>query len=260
MPSLLDHHSGKYVKLLFIGDSGTGKTGALTSLVADGYKLKILDLDNGLDALRQWVSHECADRMRNVDFETLRDPMTITPAGPTIKAQTYIKALKLMSEWTDGSKPAESEEKDIFVLDSLTSLGRASFEWAKAGNPQAKDPRQWYFSAQQSLENVIGMLTSESFRCNLIVISHINYKELEEGVNKGYPTAVGSAMGPTVPKYFNTMIQAEVRGSLKEVRRTIRTLPSTIIDLKNPSPFKMDAEYSLSTGLAEIFKQLKAVG
>jgi len=257
MPNLTEHHAGQYVKLLFIGDSGTGKTGALTSLVADGYHLKILDLDNGLDALRQWVGHECAENMKNVDFETLRDEMTMTAMGPTVRAKTYIAALKLMNEWSDGSSPSEGTDKDIFVLDSLTSLGRAAFEWAKASAPSAKDPRQWYFAAQQSLENVVGMLSSAEFKSNVIIISHINYKELEQGVHKGYPSAVGSAMGPTIPKYFNTMVQAEIRGSGKTASRKIKTLPSSVIDLKNPSPFKMESEYDLGTGLAEIFKSLK---
>ena len=259
MPSLTEHHAGQFVKLLFIGDSGTGKTGALTSLVKDGYNLKILDLDNGLDALRQWVGHECPDQMANVDFETLRDEMRVGPMGPTVRAKTYIAALKLMETWTDDSTPSDSTETDIFVVDSLTSLGKAAMEWAKASNPSAKDPRQWYFAAQQSLENVIAMLTSAEFKSNVIIISHINYKELEEGVHKGYPSAVGSAMGPTVPKYFNTMVQAEIRGSGKNASRKIRTLPSSVIDLKNPSPFKLEGEYDLGDGLAEIFKELKAL-
>jgi hypothetical protein len=259
MAKLSEHQAAKFVKLLFIGDSGTGKTGALTSLVKDGYKLRILDLDNGLDALRQWVGHECKDKMDKVDFITLRDSIRATQQGPLVSAKAYIQALKLMSEWDDGSKPAEDGEKSVFVLDSLTALGKAAFEWAKASQPSAKDPRQWYFAAQQSVENVIGLLTSESFATNVIVISHINYRELTEGVHKGYPSAVGSAMGPTIPKYFNTMLQAEVQGSGKNTKRLIRTVPTAVIDLKNPAPFKMEAQYELGTGLAEIFKSLKEV-
>lgn len=260
MPKLTDHQSGDFVKLLFIGDSGTGKTGALTSLVAAGYTLKILDFDNGLDALKQWAGKECPDKLANVDFETVRDTVTASTGGPKVKAEAYIKSLKLMSEWPDGSNPAEGGPNEIFVVDSLTTLGKAALEWAKAMNPTAKDGRQWYFAAQQSLENVIAMLTSETFHANLILISHINYKELEEdGMNKGYPSAVGSKMGPTIPKYFNTMIQAETKGSGKSLRRTIRTLPSAMIDNKNPAPFKLQDEYDLGTGLAEIFKGLKSL-
>ena len=51
MPKGSEHKSRKYVKLLYLGDSGTGKTGSLVSLVQAGYKLRVIDLDDGLDAL-----------------------------------------------------------------------------------------------------------------------------------------------------------------------------------------------------------------
>mgnify|MGYP001496439716 CR=1 FL=1 len=49
MTSLADHHASSLVKMLYIGDSGTGKTGSLVSLVDAGYKVHVLDMDNGLD-------------------------------------------------------------------------------------------------------------------------------------------------------------------------------------------------------------------
>ena len=51
MPALSDHQSSQTTKMLFIGDSGSGKTGALASLAAAGYNLRILDVDNGVDIL-----------------------------------------------------------------------------------------------------------------------------------------------------------------------------------------------------------------
>ena len=59
MPSLANHQSNEFTKLLIEGDSGSGKTGALASLVKAGYKLRILDMDNGLDALKQTI-HDSA--------------------------------------------------------------------------------------------------------------------------------------------------------------------------------------------------------
>lgn len=259
MASLTEHHSSKFVKLLLIGDSGTGKTGALTSLVEAGYNLRILDLDNGLDSLRQWVGRVCPDKAANVNFITLRDEMKVTPIGPVIIAKAYVAALKFLTTWEDGSTPSDSTDKDILVLDTLTSLGKACFEWAKAQNPTSKDPRQWFFAAQQSLENVIGMLASERFHSNVIVISHINYKELEENVHKGYPSAIGSALGPALPRYFNTMLQVEIMGAGKATKRYIRTLPTSVIDIKTPAPFKLEERYELSDGLAKIFEALKTI-
>ena len=260
MPTLDQHQSSKFVKLLYIGDSGTGKTGSLVSLVKAGYKLRILDFDNGLDALVQFVGKECPDKMKNVDFITLRDLVTPTEAGPVVTAKAYVKGTKYLDKWEDGSAPKEWGEDTILVIDSGTAFGASALAFATSLQPGAKDPRQWYFAAQKSFENTIGMLTSEAFKTNVIFITHINYKELQENIHKGYPSAVGSALGPTLPKYFNTMVQATVIGMGKNVRRKISTLPTAILDLKNPKPFKIEAEYDLGIGMAELFKELKDIG
>jgi len=258
MPSLADHQSSKFVKILYIGDSASGKTGSLTSLVAAGYKLRILDMDNGLDSLRQFVLKECPEKIINVDFETRRDEYKATNAGPVVqRPKAYTEAVKLMTTWTDNSNPSEWGDQTVFVLDTLSALSKAAFEWAKGLNPTAKDPRQWFFQAQQSIENVLALLTSDAFHCNVIVISHVNYREQADGTNKGFANAIGSAMGPVIPRYFNTLVLAETIGTGKNVRRKIKTLPTGIIDLKNPVPFKIDAEMDLGTGLAELFSKIK---
>lgn len=253
MPTLDTHQSSDYFKLIYIGDSGTGKTGSLVSLLAAGYKFKILDLDNGLDALVHFAREQCPDKLANVEFETIRDEYKSTKAGPIIKGapKAFVAALDKLTEWSEIEDP-----NTIFVLDSGSAFGRAAFEWAKGMNPMAKDPRQWYFSAQQAFESTIAMLTGEQFKMNVILISHINYKEVIEGVNKGYVNSIGSALGPTIPKYFNTLILAESTGSGTNVRRRIKTMPTGVIDLKVPSP-KVDKELPLETGLATIFQQMK---
>lgn len=253
MPSLGDHQSGSYVKLVYIGDSGTGKTGSLVSLVKDGYKLKVLDMDNGLDSLAHFVRNECPENLNNIEFETIRDVYVSTKMGPIVRASTaFIKAMEQLTTWAK-----VEDSNSILVVDSLSALGKAAFEWAKGMNPGAKDPRQWYFAAQGALENVVALLTSEELRQNVIVISHVNYKEVTEGVTKGHINAVGSALGPIIARYFNTLILAESTGSGTNTRRRIKTVPTGIIDLKNPNPVKIEPILDLGTGLSTIFKTLK---
>lgn len=261
MPSLADHHSGQFTKLIYIGDSGTGKTGSLVSLIADGYDLRILDMDNGLDALVQHARQQQCDLSR-VGYVTVRDEYKSSPMGPMIKGQpkAFTGALKYLDKWEDESIPSEWGERTVFVLDSLSAFGRAAFEWAKGMNPAAKDPRQWYFQAQQALESTIAMLTGEAFHANVIIISHVNYREMQNGVTKGYANAVGSALGPTISKYFNTLIMAESSGSGTNVRRRIRTVPTGVVDLKTPMPFRLESELPLESGLSTIFKMLKENG
>ncbi len=256
MPTLDNHQSDDYTKLIYIGDSSTGKTGSLVSLLEAGYKFKIIDMDNGLETMKIYARAAQAD-LSGVEFETFRDEYRSTSAGPLIKGQpkAFTNALGKMTEWSEQAI-ANPDPKLIFVLDSLSAYGRAAFEWAKGMNPTAKDPRQWFYSAQQAVESTIALITGESFKMNAILISHINYKEVTEGVTKGHVNAIGSALGPVIPRYFNTLLLAEVSGAGKNVKRKIKTLPTGIIDLKIPSP-QAEAEYPLETGLASIFELLR---
>lgn len=259
MPSFSEHHGSKFVKVLYIGDSGTGKTGSLAPLIGAGYKLRVLDLDNGLDALFQWTKKLHPDRMGQVEYETRRDKYKISAGQLVISGQpkAFTDSLKLMEKWTDESAPSEWGEDTIFVLDSLTALGKAAFEWAKGMQPSAKDPRQWYFAAQQAVEDTIAALTSADFKTNVIIISHVSYTELQDGTTKGFASSIGSALGPKLAKYMNTLILAEKSGSGSNVKRTIKTAPTTTIELKTPLP-DIGLSLPLETGLAEIFASLKA--
>lgn len=259
MVALSERKGSNIVKIAYIGDSGTGKTGSLEPLVAEGYKLRILDLDNGLDFLHKAIKRNCPDKLANVDYETRRDRYKSSPGGPILAgpAKAFTESLSLMTKWSDGTNPAEWGPEYIFVLDSGSAFGRAAYAWAKAMEPTAKDPRQWYFKAQQAFEDTVALLTDESFNTNVIFISHIKWIEETEGIRKGSMNTVGSALGPIIPRYFNTLILAEQTGSGKAVRRKIRTLPTGSIDLKNPASFELDSELPLETGMSTIFKALK---
>lgn len=259
MPPLSEHHSSKFVKMIYIGDSGTGKTGSLASLAAAGYQIRILDLDNGVDILAKYVRKECPDKLSAIQYETRRDKYKITPGGAMVDGspKAFVQAMELLTKWSDGTVPATWGENTIFVLDSLSALGKAAFEWAKGMNPTSKDPRQWYATGQKALEDVLSNITGEAFATNVIIISHVQLQELPDGSIKGYTNALGKAMGAVIPRYFNTLLLAESSGSGESVRRHIRTVPTGMIDLKSSAPFKLDKSYPLGTGLATIFAKLK---
>lgn len=261
MPSLTEHKSSTITKLLLIGDSGSGKTGSLVSLIEAGYRLRILDLDNGLDSLVAFARHQCPDKLVNVEYETRRDKYKSTPSGPIVAGmpKAFTQSMSLMTKWSDESDPAEWGSECIFVLDSLTALGRVAFEWAKGMNPTVKDPRQWFYTAQRAVEDVIALLSSEAFNTNVIIISHITYLELADGTQRGYPSAIGTALSKHVAKYFNTLVLCQSTGSGTNVKRRLHTLPTSLIDLKNPAPFRMEAAYDIGDGMAKIFETLRSV-
>lgn len=269
MTSLAQHQSSESTKLLLMGNSGSGKTGALTSLVKADYKLRILDYDNGLDSLVAYCRKECPDKLGNVEFRTLRDKYKTAPTATGSQVDgspiAFTNGLGMLDNWKymDGDKlidfgrPSTWGPDTIVVIDSSTFFADAAFNWAQFMNPGAKDNRQIYFAAQQAFENVIALLTSKEFRPNVIVISHIRYSTSQDGVTKGFPTAVGSALGPTIPAYFNSVALVETSGIGDKLQRQIRTTPTAMIDLKNPAPFEMVAAMPIETGLAKFFETVR---
>ena len=261
MPTLEKHQSSEFTKLLLMGDSKSGKTGALAPLAVKGYKLRILDFDNGLDALAQIIKRDAPKALANVEFRTLRDKMKTTPMGPQVDgaATAFIEGIKLLDHWPDLGRPAEWGPECILVVDSLTFMADAAFNFREPLVPRSRDGkydvRAVYKDAQDAIESVLALLTSESFRTNVIVISHVRYVDNPDGTKKGYPTAVGAALSPQIPRYFNSVALAQTGPGGK---RQIQTTATAMIDLANPAAFKMLPTLPIETGLATFFETLRS--
>lgn len=266
MPSLSEHPSDEFVKLLLIGDSKVGKTSALVSLVKAGYKLYILDMDNLLDVLAMLVRRECPENLANVQYRSLRDKYVASPAGPMISgpAVAYTNALKMLDDWKfkDGDeevnfgKTGQLGPKSILVIDSLSRLCDAAYQWQQQITPKGRsgeqDGRAIYGNAQQHVEKTLALLTSPAFATNVIVICHILYQDQPDGTRKGFPQGVGQALSPKIPQYFPAYALAEKKGD----KRILKTTSTPLIDLANPKAFEMAKEYPLDTGLASYFEVL----
>lgn len=261
MPNASAHEQSNLVKALLLGDSATGKTTALWSLVDAGYKLRVYDFDNLLASLIAKIKRDTPTQLNQLEFMSFRDTFKTTPNGPICAApRAYIDFLKALDEWEDGSIPSEWGPDFICVIDSFTSLSRSAQLWGRAiqgggtfaeGVPmKGFDGRAAFYTSQQSLMNVVAMLTAASFNTNVIVIAHLKYLE-RDGVTKGYPLSIGQAISPEIPTYFPTVMLAE-RSS--DDIRTLRTASTRMIDLKNPKSFEIAPQMPLETGLAEFFK------
>lgn len=264
MPLLSQHQSNDYTKLLIMGDSKAGKTGALASLVAADYKLRVLDYDNGLDVLKQFVLKTCPNKIDNIEFRTLRDKRKASALGSIINGvpKAFVEGIKMTDRWkyeeTDLGDPGEWGPDYILVIDSLSLLAKAAFDWADplvpAGRSGEKDNRAVYGMAQEAIEKYLSTITSENFHTNVIVIAHVRYIERDDGSTKGYPTTVGKALSPEIPKYFNNVALFETSAGGK---RTLKTISTAMIDLANAKPFEMAKEYPIETGLADFFSVLR---
>ena len=257
MPVATNHETSEFCKLMLIGNSGAGKTGALAPLVRD-YELRIIDLDASLRALINHVREIDNNLLARIQYQTYRDKIKMGPTGPKVVGapKAYVNAMAALEHWPDDdSDPAEWGKDTILVIDSLTNLGRAAFQWARATNPLTKEPRQWYKTAQDLLEDLIANVTSDAFKTNVIIISHIELTD-RNGIMKGYASAIGKALGPKIPRFFDTLLLSETSGTGRNVKRRIKTLPTALIDVKNPVPMRIEAEYPIETGLSDIFRVL----
>src|SRR5260221_1792226 len=258
MPSLAEHQSNQFTKVLFLGDSKSGKTTALWSLVRAGYKLRILDFDNLLDSLKERLLAECPKQIAGVEFRTLRDEYKVGPNGLIIDGvpKAAMTAMKMLHNWkyddVDLGDPAEWGQDCILVIDSLSRLCDAVYDHhVFLAGPKA-DGRAIYKNAQDAVGMILADLTSKTFQTNLIVICHGTYVELPDKTSKIFPLGVGQKLWPKIPQYFPVYIR------LKNVagKRTLQLESDVMIDLAMPA--KVAAKtLPADDGLATIFETLR---
>lgn len=258
MTLLGDRVQNKFVKILLVGDSGSGKTSSLVSLINAGYDLKILEYDSGLDALEVQILKHCPDKINSVDYEYCGDEFYASPAGPQVKkAVAFARGMQLLTKWTDDTRPCEWGPKTVLVVDSFTRVGRAAYNWAQRFEPGLKDNRQYYNLAQEACEKLLSMVMSDSFQTNVIVITHLRLQKNADGDEKLYPTSIGQSFNNNMASYVNSMVLAQRKKVGSTDKYSLVTAPTAMLDLKIPNPDIIEKTLPLETGLAQIFEKLK---
>jgi len=290
------HSSGTSTKLLLIGDSGAGKTGALMSLAAAGYRLRILDFDSGADILRNYATgaespyiKQCPTVAANIDVITCTDMMkAIGGALQPVRATAWQKAIEMMMHWketaviegkptitNDLGKLVEWGEKDILVIDSLTMAASAARNYhlqlnGKLGQARTQNEYRRDVGATQSIiRTLLETLYSDGIKCNIIVNSHITLvtesglgpqsEEARGESSRGYPSSVGRALSPLIPRYFNSCLTIDTEGSGPSAKHYIYTKFRGNVLLKTPAPLKVKDKYEISNGLAEYFAAVRSI-
>jgi len=298
------------IKMLLVGDSKAGKTGALASLLLAGYNIRVIDLDNGADILQgigavkaakaEYAETDTSWRLtlKNgaaLDVQTctdgsLRVDSTALVAGKSVKGTKLVpdgtawdKALAMFHHWPEFG-PVEGWGSDtVLVIDSLSFLGQAALNWVMKLNGRlgTKPFDTDYGDAQALIKGVLGTLFNTELRCNVIVITHLDYRGgslFKEGadrpnrpapkpdhndlsmVEKAYPMTLGKAMNNTVGRYFNTLFLVKTVGSGASTKRVICTANTTAgsaqIDLASID-LEVPRELDIATGLAEYFERVK---
>lgn len=230
MPSYENHRVSTRTKLLLVGDSGIGKSGHLASLANAGYNLRILDFDDGLDILSNYLT---PDGRKHVNYVTLKDTPTEATAWKTARSIIYNK-------WKVGDEdlgPITSwGESEVLVLDSLTFAGDAAKRASLALSGKKLDAQlsqaDWG-EALRSIELMLDYVMSDHIKCNVIMTTLPMPVEDESGVSKLYPQVVTAKFSTKVARYFNNMFRLDRKRDGKYVFQTSSTPRMT---LKSSAP------------------------
>lgn len=191
----------KPIKMCLTGDSGAGKSGAIVSLLLDEYKIRDIDVDNGLDivlnclhdpnspyyALAQKLDLDKAFRYETVNHKmiTIDDGKQKRIRMQPQSAIVWPRIQNLVHEWRETNGPnlgpiTNWKDDTILVLDSSTFTGYATFAYVQEmnnhlGEVSGNSWRRDIGAAQQYFEDLFRFLYSDAVKCHVIVITHINY-------------------------------------------------------------------------------------
>ena len=219
MSSILDQIIAP-VKIMMIGENGSGKTGSLASLVCAGYKLRIIDTDKGVKILKSLlldphypyakiikeknIDLSQAVRYREVDIpmsmrrviekdsygKITRDEMLLAPTN----ANGWNDACNMLSDWREGEenfgKAATWGNDTVIVIDSFSTLSMMCYYFIQQLNGRLGAREDGYDfqrdvgAAQGQLRRLLEMLSSSGIKCNVVLISHITRVDMQQGFNQ----------------------------------------------------------------------------
>lgn len=245
MPSMTEYGGNTSAKLLITGESGSGKTSSLASIVKAGYELFIADCDNGLAVLKEYLTEE---ELAKVKFLPFRDPADAKP-----KAWQQLRDTLITKGWVDGEenygKVTSWGPERVLVLDTMTFAGRYAMNFTLANNSRAVDaqpsPGEWG-DAARALENLTAHITGEHIKCNVVILTHVRYLEDDSsGVVSGFPNSVGSKLSQAIPRYFNDWFFIKRN---RDGVPMLRTIPNGQMMLKGSRPKLLKPEMPADLG------------
>jgi len=266
MPSMNNHK--KSLRVLIVGDPGSGKSSAVGKLAEHDQELFICDFDDNLNPLPQFLKPEALER---IHYETLLDKFNFDPTSgkPITKGipQAWSRYIKLAEKWVDSDTGEDYGDPDSwadnrwFVEDSLTTKGNAAMNYTMFKRKKL-GKRRGFAEWGDAIERVEGSLMKfQAANVNYICTAHLcrlnmedvtasaeedgttidsptMAKRLPPNAMMRYPVALGQKLPPRIGGYFNLVLQAVRVGHGVGARRVLRTVPEEDVDIKVPLPPK----------------------
>ncbi len=291
MPKLTTETTHAFIKMLFMGYSGEGKSSALVPLsIPDfhgnpGYELRWLDFDGkGEEVIRSTLArlfHEKKISQKQYDVALKEnndicpciEPSTIITArenGKNVKkmgitsAVAWQTAVKQIEKWE-----SSLSDRTILITDSFTYACRAIVNYSQGMNNKLNQSLDWrdYQIPQQLAETL--MVTMADLPTHSIVCAHQDpleiYKATDEIDDKGnnkeelvdtlmVPISIGKAGRMKLPARFNHALLATSEGKGSATRRWIYTEPRVGVVTKTPFYGRCANRYPIESGMVEYFK------
>ena len=222
-------------KTLVYGDTGTGKTVSVATLLLAGQKVRFLAAENnavsGIKAgVPIWKAEKFAENLAimvpdrpklSIDkLLKIQEKFIITPIETQMKSvdpnrkdyTRYLSVIKsfasFRSESGEDFGTLDQWEDDVtLVVDGLTIICEAIKQAVIGGKLTTTQP-EWG-AMQSQLMTLIRLLTEDT-RCNVVVLAH-PCKETDPilGTQRIYPANLGQALNPLIPTCFTDVIYAE---------------------------------------------------
>jgi hypothetical protein len=236
MAKLADDTQVDFVKGLIYGDGGAGKTSSLISLIEAGYTLRIYDFDNLLKPLKELIKARCPERIDQVSVQTFTDKLKgidvpVVMQGASMKVmpnvvgtpKAYSDAMKQLNHWKDGTRtwaPPSILGRGHHRRDRLPDLRRQQRVPLRPGDePDGEGTADLLLRcAEPDHEPDLPSMQSEDFGVHVLVLAHLNYEKDKEGVLKGFPKSIGSALNTSIATNFNTALLVESVGNQRQAR------------------------------------------
>lgn len=194
------------IKAIVLGNSGSGKTGELISLASAGYRLWIMDYEDGADILENLIRHpppNCQhwkkltysgpDNPEPGDINVVKISNTFKEFGGSLiaKSDGWERANEALASWKAERKTGDPyfaytlTDRDVLVQDTLSGLADLCVDHVLALNSRAMDgksgsgPRiQDYKQMQGLMDFMMRALACDRMRAHWILNCHVStYQE-----------------------------------------------------------------------------------
>jgi len=298
MPKLNLSSPAPFIKLMYLGYSGEGKSSSLVPLSipgfrsAKGYELRWLDFDGKAEEV---VRATLARLLREKKIDQKQHDTALTENNDIVKCTestgiVSVKAPKKTVKAIGISGPAVAwpaavkalgtwerswDDTKILICDSFTFAVQAMVRYDQELNGRANTQLRWQeFSGPQQMAETFMNLAGD-LQTNVIVCGHQDplelYKATDQKDDKGQqveelvdtlmmPISIGKAGRMKLPARFNHLLLATSEGSGTATKRWIYTRSHKGVVTKTPFFGTCQDRYPIETGLVDYFKIREALG